>query len=80
MTISRCLTATVLLFTVTSSIFAAPRHIYDDQNRLVLVIEDDGTMISYSYDDENKRVRNSNDTGEAVDYSPNGGAAVRQSQ
>ena len=53
---------------------AQPQHRYDDQGRLILMINDDGSVVSYSYDATGTRIRNENSDGNSLEFDSQGNA------
>jgi YD repeat-containing protein len=57
------------------SLYAEPEYRYDEQQRLILVIADDGTVTSYSYDKDGNRVRNDDGTSNRIEFDDTGKSA-----
>lgn len=56
---------------------ADPEYRYDEQGRLIMVIKEDGTVISYTYDAEGKRIKNEAGEDQRVDFDAHGRPAPR---
>lgn len=49
---------------------ATPREIRDGQGRVALVVEDDGTTVSYAYDEQGNRIATQRTDGSRTEVNP----------
>lgn len=49
---------------------ATQREVRDDQGRVIFVVEDDGTAVSYSYDEQGNRIATQRSDGSRTEANP----------
>ena len=65
------------LFVVSNIASAEPEFRYDANGRVILVIADDGSIISYSYDKHGEKIKAKNDKDSSMEFGKNGAVAKK---
>jgi YD repeat-containing protein len=74
----RLLSVAVSLFlslSISTDALADPEYRYDEHGRVIMVITEDGTVISYTYDADGNRIRNEAGQDQRIDFDAHGKSA-----
>lgn len=69
-----------LLSVIATPSYAQPIQKYDEQNRLVMQSNEDGSVTTYSYDEQGKRTVNANSKGQEIHFDKKGNAADKSNK
>ena len=59
----------------TAEALADPEYRYDEEGRVIMVVNEDGTVISYTYDADGNRIRNEAGQDQRVEFDADGKSA-----
>lgn len=60
------------LISASSFAYAEPEYGYDEQNRIIWILDENDVFTSYSYDENGNRIKNDNSQSGRIDFDSDG--------